>query len=54
MKKIIITLAFVVLPGITVFANNGNSLQNLAISTGTVSNSQIEDFFKTENFSKIA
>lgn len=53
MKKIILALAFVAMPTVTVLANI-NSQENLIFSPKSVPDSQIEKFFNSESFSKIS
>ncbi|MEC3875583.1 hypothetical protein [Chryseobacterium salviniae] len=54
MKKIILTLALLSMPAITILANSTNIKQNIIPSTKLTSYSQIELFFKGNSFSKIS
>lgn len=53
MKKIILALAFVAMPTMTIVANL-NSKKDIVLSKKSVPTTQIEDFFKTESFLKIS
>ncbi|SDL58540.1 hypothetical protein [Chryseobacterium taihuense] len=54
MKKIILTLALIAIPVSSILANKLNTKDNLNTSKVLNKDSQVEDFFKSESFSKIS